>query len=105
MSVLQRGETTIGPVAFGGRTITMVARTTAIHVGGDERGALRVRSRPVHVEVLDENGQRHVVQVRDFEQTIITAIAIGGVASACALRGIRWSLNRKSLNRKGRSTP
>jgi len=40
MSVLQRGETTIGPVAVGGRTITLVARTTAVHVGGDARGAL-----------------------------------------------------------------
>src|SRR6266566_9121532 len=31
MALLHRGETTIGPVAFGGRTITLVARTTAIH--------------------------------------------------------------------------
>lgn len=100
MSVVQRGETTIGPVAFGGRTITLVARTTAIHLGGDARGALHVRSRPMHVEVLDEDGQRHVVRVRDIEQTIIAGIAIGGVAGAYALRLIRIRMIRKSLNRK-----
>jgi hypothetical protein len=99
MSVLQRGETTIGPVAFGGRTITLVARTTAIHLGGDARGALHVRSRPVHVEVLDEDGQRHVVRVRDIEQTLIAAIAIGGVAGSYALRSLRKSLERRSRNR------
>jgi hypothetical protein len=100
MSVVQRGETTIGPVAFGGRTLTLVARTTAIHLGGDARGALHVRSRPMHVEVLDEDGQRHVVRVRDIEQTIIAGIAIGGVAGAYALRAIRRSLERRSLNGK-----
>jgi hypothetical protein len=99
MSVLQRGETTIGPVAFGGRTITLVARTTAIHIGGDARGALRIRSRPVHVEVLDEDGQRHVVHVRDVEHTLIAAIAIGGVVGSYALRALRRNLgrNRRSL--------
>jgi uncharacterized 2Fe-2S/4Fe-4S cluster protein (DUF4445 family) len=100
MSVVQRGETTIGPVAVGGRTITLVARTTAIHLGGDGRGALHVRSRPMHVEVLDEDGRRHVVRVRDIQQTLIAGIAIGGVAGAYALRTIRRSLDRRSLNGK-----
>jgi len=100
MSVLQRGETTIGPVAFGGRTLTLVARTTALHIGGDDRGALHVRSRPVHVEILDEHGRRHVVRVRDVERTVIAAIAIAGIASTYALRGIR-----NSLDRKRRSSP
>ena len=95
MSVVQRGETTIGPVAVGGRTLTLVARTTAIHVGGDARGALHVRSRPMHVEVLDEDGQRHVVRVRDLEQTLIAGIAIAGVVGAYALRTIRKNINRK----------
>jgi hypothetical protein len=93
MAVVQRGETTIGPVAVGGRTLTLVARTTAIHLGGDARGALHVRSRPMHVEVLDEDGHRHVVRVRDIEKTLITSIAIGGVAGAYALRVIRRSVN------------
>src|ERR1700704_6859397 len=44
MPALQRGETTIGPLALGGRTITLVARTTAVHLGNDERGALHIRS-------------------------------------------------------------
>ena len=34
MSMLQRGETTLGPLAFDGRTITLVARTTALHIDG-----------------------------------------------------------------------
>ena len=74
MAVLKRGETTIGPLAFGGRTITLVARTTALHVGDDARGALHVRSRPVHVEVLDGEGRREVVHVRDIEHTLMVAI-------------------------------
>ena len=96
MSVLQRGETTTGPVAVGGRTITLVARTTAVHLGGDSRGALHIRSRPMHVEVLDEDGQRHVVRVRDVEHTLVRAIAIGAVAVAYALRTIRKSLDRRA---------
>lgn len=89
MALVQRGETTLGPLAFGGRTITLVARTTAVHVGSDARGALRVRSRPAHVEVLDEDGQRHVLHIRNVEHALIAAIAIGGVASSCALRLVR----------------
>ncbi len=98
MAMLQRGETAVGPVAFGGRTLTLVARTTAVHIG-DERGALHVRSRPVHVEVLDEDGQRQVVHIRDVEQRLIAAIAVGGLASACALRMIRKTLDRNSKRR------
>jgi hypothetical protein len=92
---LQRGETTVGPVAFGGRTITLVARTTALRLGGDDRGALRVRCRPAHVEVLDEHGHRHVVHIHNVEQTLIAAIAIGGIATARALRIIRNSQKGK----------
>jgi hypothetical protein len=95
MAVLHRGETTIGPVAFGGRTITLVARTTAVHIGGDARGALHVRSRPLLVEVLDEHGQRHVVHIRDVEHALIAAIAIGGVASTYVARAIRVSLSHR----------
>ena len=95
MAVLHRGETTTGPVASGGRTITLVARTTAARIGGDARGACRVRSRPLLVEVLDENGQRHVVHIRDVEHALIAAVAIGGLASTCALRALRESRTRK----------
>ena len=93
--MLHRGETTIGPVAFGGRTITLVARTTAVHIGGDARGALHLRSRPLLVEVLDENGRRDVVPIRDVERVLIAAIAIGGVASTYALRALRNRLTRR----------
>jgi hypothetical protein len=96
MAVLQRNDTTVGPVAFGGRTITLVARTTAVHLGGDARGALHIRSRPMHVEVLDEDGRRHVVRVRDIEQTLIAAIAIGGLATAYALRSIRKRVDKSA---------
>jgi hypothetical protein len=95
MAVLHREETTIGPVASDGRTITLVARTTAVHIGGDARGALHVRSRPLLVEVLDENGNRHEVHIRNVENALIAAIAIGGLASACALRALRESRTRK----------
>jgi hypothetical protein len=95
MAALQRGETTIGPLALGGRTITLVARTTALHLGTDERGALHIRSRPAHVEVLDEDGRRHVVRIRDVEHALIAAIAIGAAAGACALRIARRRMERE----------
>jgi hypothetical protein len=80
---VQRGETTVGPVAVEGRTIMLVARTRALHIGGDERGALHVRARPTHVEVLDEDGRRHEMRIRDVEGALIAAIAVAGVAGAC----------------------
>jgi hypothetical protein len=95
MAMLHRGETTIGPLAFDGRTITLVARTTAVHIGGDARGALHVRSRPLLVEVLDDHGQRHVVHIRGVEHALVAAIAIGVVASTYALRTLRESRTRK----------
>ncbi len=95
MAVLHRGETAIGPLASDGRTITLVARTTAVRMGGDARGALHVRSRPLLVEVLDENGQRQVVHIRDHEHALIAAIAVGGLASTWALRALRESRTRK----------
>jgi hypothetical protein len=89
MALLQTGETTIGPLAFDGRTITLVARTTALHVGDDGRGALAIRSRPRHVEVLDEDGRREVLPVRDVEGTFLVAIAIAAVAATCVVRALR----------------
>ena len=105
MAVVQRGETTIGPVAFGGRTITLVARTTAVHLGGDaRRRAATSASRPVHVEVLDEDGQRHVVRVRDIERRSIAAIAIGAITLGYALRLLRNSPRAVRRTKTRRST-
>ena len=96
MAVLRGSESTTGPVAFGGRTIMLVARTTAVQLGRDASNAVHVRSRPLHVEVLDEHGQRQVVPVRDPERALIAAIAIGGIVGACALRARgSWSNRRR----------
>jgi len=95
MALLQTGETTIGPLAFDGRTITLVARTTALHIGDDARGALHVRSRPRHVEVLDEDGHRHVVSIRDVERMLMLGIGVVTVAATYAVRILRaHALNR-----------
>ena|SRR5665213_2838159 len=95
MALLQTGETTIGPLAFDGRTITLVARTTALHIGDDARGALHVRSRPRHVEVLDEDGHRHVVSIRDVERMLMLGIGVVTVAATHAVRTLRaHALNR-----------
>jgi hypothetical protein len=95
MALLQTGETTIGPLAFDGRTITLVARTTALRIGDDARGALHVRSRPGHVEVLDEDGHRHVVSIRDVERMLMLGIGVVTVAATYAVRTLR----ARSLNR------
>jgi len=89
MTALQRVESTAGPVAVDGRTITLVARTTALHVGRDRFGAVHARARPLHVEVLDEHGERHVMRIRDTERMLVGAIALAGIVGAWVLRGIR----------------
>ena len=86
MPSVKRSETTLGPLAFGGRTITLVARTTALHVGDDGRGALHIRSHPVHVEVLDGEGRREVVHIRDTEHTLMVAILIATLVGTSVLR-------------------
>ena len=98
MAVLRRSESTTGPVAFGGRTIMLVARTTTVQIGSDALRAVHIRSRPLHVEVLDEHGQRQVVPVRDLERALVAAIAIVGIAGACArrARGSRPNRRRRS---------
>jgi hypothetical protein len=85
----QSVDTTVGPLAFDGRTITLVARTRAMHVGDDGRGALHVRSRPRHVEVLDVDGRRKVVAVHDVERMLVLAITFAGLAAAFAIRTVR----------------
>ncbi len=89
MARSQSAETTVGPLAFDGRTVNLVASTRAVHVGDDGRGALHVRSRPCHVEVLDEDGRRQVVAVHDVERMLLGAISIAGIAAAVAVRTFR----------------
>ena len=85
-----RGETSVGPVAIDGRTITFVARTRGLRIGRDARlGALHVRARPAHVEILDTEGRRQVVRIHDLERTMIAAISLGGLACAFAVRALR----------------
>ncbi len=96
MTRLHTGESTIGPLAFDGRTITLVARTTAIHVGDDSRGALHVRSRPRLVEVLDEDGRRHVVPVRDVQRALMVGITIVTIAGTSLVRAARRHASRRT---------
>ena len=100
MAALQRVETSAGPVAFGGRTITLVARTTAVKIGQDRFGAVHARSRPLHVEVLDERGERHVLRVRDIERTVVGVVALAGLVGACVVRGIRGAGDRAGTTRR-----
>jgi hypothetical protein len=85
---VQRGETTVGPVAINGRTLTLVARTRAVHIGNDAHGALHVQARPDHVEVLDGDGRREIVRIRNVETPLLVAIAVGGVACASVVRAL-----------------
>ncbi len=85
---VQRGEATVGPVAVNGRTLTLVARTRAVHIGSDAHGALHVQARPTHVEVLERDGRREVVRIRNVETPILLAIAVGGVACASVVRAL-----------------
>ena len=72
-----RGETTFGPVGVDGRTLTLVARTCEWRRGrGPDERAVRVWTRPTHLEMLDEEGRREVVRIRDTEFALIGAAAV-----------------------------
>jgi len=79
-------ETTAGPVAVEGRTLTLVARTRTLRVGGEHAAVFHVHSRPSHVEVLDRNGQHEVVGVVDLQRVITRTII---VATAAIVVGVR----------------
>ena len=79
-------ETHMGPLAVGGRTITLVARTRALHVGRGPSRAFAVRVRPSHVEVLDNQGNQHIVRIPDIEGTLIAGIVAAGLFGAAAAR-------------------
>ncbi len=87
-------ETTTGPVALDGRTITLAARTRVVRLGGRHGAALHVRSRPVHVEVLDEHGNREVVRIRDVHGVIVKAIGAATIAYVVAARAARRTRRR-----------
>ena len=86
---VRRGEATFGPVAVDGRTLTLVARTHEVRWGrGGAARSLRVWTRPTHLEVLDEEGNREVVRVRDTEFALVGAAA-AALAALVAWRTVR----------------
>jgi hypothetical protein len=89
VAIVRRAESTVGPVAVDGHTITLVARTRAVHLGRRGSGALGLRARPTHVEVLDADGRRQVVQIRDIESGAIIAIALASVGYVLGVRLLR----------------
>ena len=94
MAIVQRADSTVGPVAIEGRTITLVSRAHAVRVGRDPGRAVQVRSRPRYVEVLHHDGRREVVRIHDVERALIAAIAFGAIAAACTARAVakrRWA--------------
>jgi len=92
MAEVVRGETSVGPVAIDGRTITFVARTHGVRFGGDRggsgarMGALHLHARPAHVEILDDAGRRQVVRIHDVERALLVAIAAGALVVSVAAR-------------------
>jgi hypothetical protein len=89
MAMVQRSESIAGPVAVGGRTITLVARTSVLRVGRGPLHALYAYAHPAHVEVLDEDGRREVVRVRDLERTLMVAILLASAGYVLGLRALR----------------
>ena len=83
MPLLRKTDTTTGPVAVEGHTISLVARTSGIELGGDPPKVFAVWSRPAHVEVLDADGARHLLPVRDVQ--LITMATIAGLTAACVV--------------------
>jgi len=84
--VVRVTESHAGPLAVGGRTITLVARTRALSFGRGQGGAFAVRVRPAHVEVLDDDGTQRIVRVPDVEGALIAGIIAAGIVGAAAAR-------------------
>jgi len=89
MPVLQRYESTTGPVVVDGRTITLVSKTRAVSLRRASWSLFHVRSRPAHVEVLHRDGRREVVPIRDMQRAVTAAIALAAVAGAALARARR----------------
>ncbi len=87
MPLLSRHETTAGPVAIDGHTITLVARTSTVRVGEGGRRALHIRSQPTAVEVLHTDGRHEVVRIRDVERAALVA---SGLATVIGVGAARW---------------
>jgi hypothetical protein len=87
---MQRVETTTGPVAVGGRTINLVARTTSVTLGRSPR-EIGTWSRPVHVEILDADGRRQIVPVRDYQLVAGIALVAVTVAGLVGRAALAWS--------------
>ena len=77
-------ESTTGPVAVGGRTISLVARSTTLTLGRTQR-ELATWSRPHHVEILDQGGQREVVRVHDAQMIGAALVAVAIAAGTAAV--------------------
>lgn len=86
MGLLQRFESTAGPVVVGGHTIALVAKTRALAVGGPVLSFFHVHSRPSHVEVIDRDGERTVVVVHDLQRLLTRAIV---ATTALCLIGVQ----------------
>ncbi|MGH8977871.1 MAG: hypothetical protein ACRDV7_07330 [Acidimicrobiia bacterium] len=89
---LQRVDTTTGPVAVGGRTINLVTRTISLTTGRAPERLVGAWSRPRHLEILDADGRREIVKVRDVHVLATTVVA--GVAAVCVL-GARIAKGRR----------
>ena len=76
-------ESTTGPVAVGGRTISLVARSTTLTLGRTQR-EVATWSRPHHIEILDQGGQREVVRVRDAQMIGAALVAFAMAAGTAA---------------------
>ena len=94
VAMVQRRETTLGPVAVDGRTITLVATTRSLHIGGRNGGAVHVWSRPSHIEVLDEDGRRHVVRVHDIQRVAMITTVFGALGYIVGVRALRMRRSR-----------
>ena len=88
---MARHESVIGPLAVGGATVSLTARTTVRHMLAPNGGVFHVRARPTTIEMLDADGQRSIARVHDLQTLVQTALA--GVALAA---GIAHRLRKKA---------
>lgn len=99
MPLLETEDVSSAPIVVHGRTCTTVARVHRIRLAGGGLGVYRVRARPSHVEVIEPDGRRGEIPIRDLTGRIVLAtrvvVAVAVVVSAARARRHRAGRSRR----------
>lgn len=86
-------------VVAGDFTATPVARVTVNEFATENAGAFKVQARPHHIEVVDRNGERSIIEIIDQQARIlgyIKTVVLMCTILSLIVRGVRAMKKRGS---------